>query len=142
MAARTKARKRAVDLLFAAEAQDRSALTILQEEQAAAARPGGRPVHEYTADLVSGIEAHQPRIDEIISSFSRGWTLSRMPSVDRNVLRVSVFEILYGDPEVPVAVSVSEALQLVRELSTDDSPSFVNGLLGAVVTNKETLVTG
>ena len=82
---------------------------------------------------------HQPRIDEVLASYSEGWTLDRMPAVDRNVLRLGVYELLYVD-DVPDAVAVSEAMALVRDLSTDDSPQFVNGVLGAVVRNKPSLV--
>ena len=79
------------------------------------------------------------RIDEVLASYSEGWTLDRMPAVDRNVLRLGVYELLYVD-DVPDAVAVSEAMALVRDLSTDESPQFVNGILGAVVRNKPTLV--
>jgi len=125
---RSKARKRALDILFEAELRGADPVATL-EERAAAADP---PVREYTAKLVRGVAAHASEIDARISAcLALGWTLPRMPRVDRNALRIAVFEIGYG--EVPDAVAISEAVRLVSELSTDDSPSFVNGVLSAVV---------
>ena len=139
MSARSKARKRALDLLFASEVRGRSAIDALDEEIGdASSEPGGRPVADYTGVLVRGVSEHQPRIDELLATYAQGWTLDRMPSVDRNVLRLGVYEVLYVD-DVPDAVAVSEALQLVRDLSTDDSPGFVNGVLGNIVRDKATL---
>jgi N utilization substance protein B len=133
--ARTKARKRALDLLFAAEARGLSAVAMLDEAIAA----GEGPSNAYTATLVRGVVAEQARIDELLSSYSQEWTLDRMPAVDRNVLRLGVWELLYAT-DVPEHVAVSEAMQLVRDLSTDDSPQFVNGILGAIQRDKATLV--
>jgi transcription antitermination protein NusB len=128
---RSKARKRALDILFEAELRDTDPITTL-EERAADANP---PVREYTAELVRGVAAHTAEIDARISAcLASGWTLPRMPRVDRNALRIAVFEIDYG--EVPDAVAVAEAVQLVSELSTDESPAFVNGVLRAVTTSK------
>ncbi len=139
MSARTKARKRALDLLFASEVRGRSAVDALDEEISdAVSEPGGRPVADYTGVLVRGVTEHQVRIDDLLTTYSQGWTLARMPSVDRNVLRLGVFEVLYVD-DVPDAVAVSEALHLVQDLSTDDSPGFVNGVLGNIVRDKATL---
>ena len=128
---RSKARKRALDILFEAELRDTDPITTL-EERAADANP---PVREYTAELVRGVAAHTAEIDARISAcLASGWTLPRMPRVDRNALRIAVFEIDYG--EVPDAVAVAEAVQLVSELSTDESPAFVNGVLRAVTTSE------
>ncbi|MBB6629489.1 transcription antitermination factor NusB [Nocardioides sp. KIGAM211] len=133
MSARTKARKRALDVLFASELRSESAVVALDR----AIADGEGPTHDYTAVLVRGVVEHQARIDELLRSFSEGWTLERMPAVDRNVLRLGVYELLYAD-DVPDAVAVSEAMTLVRELSTDESPAFVNGVLGAVQRDKAT----
>ncbi|HKX16182.1 MAG TPA: transcription antitermination factor NusB [Propionibacteriaceae bacterium] len=125
---RSKARKRALDILFEAELRDADTVATL-EERTSAASP---PVREYTAELVRGVAANAADIDARISAcLAPGWSLPRLPRVDRNVLRIAVFEIDYG--EVPDAVAVAEAVQLVSELSTDESPAFVNGVLGAVV---------
>jgi transcription antitermination protein NusB len=133
--ARSKARKRALDLLFAADLRRESAGEVLDR---AIAEDAG-PSNPYTETLVRGVVEHLARIDEVLSTYSRGWTLDRMPAVDRNVLRIGVFEMLYVD-DVPDAVAVTEAMALVRDLSTDESPSFVNGVLGAVMKNKPLLV--
>ena len=134
MAARTKARKRAVDVLFEAQQRRRDAVTVLADRIAQA----DPPVHEYTVTLVEGVTARRERIDELITTYAEGWTLDRMPAVDRNVLRLGIYELLYADA-VPDAVAVSEAMALVRDLSTDESPQFVNGILGAVLRNKPSL---
>ena len=133
MSARSKARKRALDVLYASELRGESAIEALER----AIDEGEGPTNEYTADLVRGVVDHQPRIDEVLASYSEGWALERMPAVDRNVLRLGIYELLYVD-DVPDAVAVSEAMALVRDLSTDESPQFVNGVLGAVVRNKPT----
>jgi len=135
VSARSKARKRALDLLYASELRRESAVDALDR----AIGEGEGPANPYTDDLVRGVVEHQPRIDEVLASYSEGWTLDRMPAVDRNVLRLGVYELLYVD-DIPDAVAVSEAMALVRDLSTDESPQFVNGILGAVVRNKPTLV--
>jgi transcription antitermination protein NusB len=131
MSARTKARKRALDVLFESEVRGLE-LDGTLEERLTAQEP---PVKEYTVELVRGVTEHRARIDELLTSYSEGWTLHRMPAVDRNVLRIGVFEVLYVE-EVPDAVAVTEAINLVRDLSTDESPSFVNGVLGNIVRNK------
>ena len=135
MAARSKARKRALDVLYECEVRGLPLGETLDERVLA----GEPPVNEYTVTLVRGITEQQARIDELIRTYAQGWSLERMPAVDRNVLRLGILEILYVD-EVPDAVAVSEAMNLVRDLSTDDSPAFVNGVLGAVLRDKATLI--
>jgi len=134
MAARSKARKRALDIVFECEARNLM-LNDLLDERVVTNEP---PVNEYTVTLVRGLAHNINRIDDLLENYSEGWSLDRMPAVDRNVLRLGVFEILYVD-DVPDAVAVSEAMNLVRDLSTDDSPSFVNGVLGNIVRNKPAL---
>jgi N utilization substance protein B len=135
MSARTKARKRALDVLFASELRSEDAVVALDR----AVAEGEGPTNAYTTTLVRGVVEHRAGIDEVLASYSEGWTLDRMPAVDRNVLRLGVYELLYVE-DVPDAVAVSEATALVRELSTDDSPSFVNGVLGAVQRNKAAIL--
>jgi N utilization substance protein B len=134
MSARSKARKRALDLIFAAEARGKAPGDFLAEQVEA----GETPTNDYTVTLAQGVADHLARIDELISTYAEGWTLDRMPAVDRNVLRLGVFELLWVD-DVPDAVAISEALNLVRELSTDESPTFVNGVLGQIARNKDRL---
>ena len=128
---RSKARKRALDILFEAELRGLDPLTTLAERTEAA----NPPVREYTAELVRGVAAHAAEIDVRISAcLAPGWTLPRIPRVDRSALRIAVFEIDYG--EVPDPVAVAEAVQLVSNLSTDESPAFVNGVLRAVAASR------
>jgi transcription antitermination protein NusB len=134
MSARTKARKRALDLLFAAEARGAAATDLLEEQLKA-----GEVNNPYTATLVRGVAAEQARIDEVISDYARDWSLKRMPAVDRNVLRLAVWELLFAD-DIPAGVAVSEAVTLVQDLSTDESPAFVNGVLAAIERDRATLV--
>ncbi|MBK5217322.1 MAG: transcription antitermination factor NusB [Propionibacteriales bacterium] len=134
MGARTKARKRALDVLFECELRSLPLGDTLAERLAA----GDPPVNDYTVTLVEGIVENRERIDDLLASHSVGWTLERMPVVDRNLLRIGTYEILYVDG-VPDAVAVSEAVNLARELSTDESPAFINGLLSRLIELKPTL---
>jgi transcription antitermination protein NusB len=134
MPARSKARKRALDVLFEAEVRGEPVLELL-EERVADASP---PVAPYAVELVRGVQAHRDRIDELLGQYAEGWTLDRMAPVDRNVLRIGSYELLWAD-DVPDGVAISEAVQLVRDLSTDASPAFVNGLLARILELKPTL---
>jgi len=132
--ARSKARKRALDVLFEAELRQQPVLDVLAE-RAADEVP---PLPAYAAELVRGVHEHQERIDELIAGNAQGWTLERMPAVDRNLLRIGAYELLWAD-DVPDAVAISEAVQLARDLSTEGSPGFVNGLLARLLELKPTL---
>jgi len=136
MGARSKARKRALDLLYASELRTENPVEALDR----AIEAGEGPTNDYTATLIRGVAEHQPRIDELLAAYSEGWTLDRMPAVDRNVLRLGVYELIWAD-DVPDAVAVTEAMALVRDLSTDESPAFVNGILGNILRNKPTLTS-
>jgi transcription antitermination protein NusB len=135
VAARTKARKRALDLLFEAEQRHVNALDLLRERLAAPVTEA--PLSAYTVALVEGVVGHWTDIDDAITTYAQGWALERMPAVDRAILRIGAYEVLYG--EVPEPVAISEAVALARELSTDDSPKFVNGVLGRLLEVKPTL---
>jgi transcription antitermination protein NusB len=132
--ARSKARKRALDVLFEAELRGVPVLDLLAERITL----GSPPVPAYAADLVRGVTVNSARIDELISEYAEGWTLARMPAVDRNVLRIGIYELLWA-PDIPDAVAISEAVLLARDLSTDASPTFVNGLLARIAALKPTL---
>jgi len=136
MSARSKARKRALDVLFEAELRGLPVLELLAERITL----GSPPVPAYAADLVRGVAVHTARIDELIAEHSEGWTMDRMPAVDRNVLRIGVYELLWA-PDVPDGVVISEAVALVSDLSTDASPAFVNGLLARIAELKPSLPT-
>ena len=128
MAARSKARKRALDILFEAELRGLPTLELLSERQSL----GDVPVQPYAAELVRGVASHSERIDELISWNLVDWTMERMPAVDRNILRIGVYELLWAD-DVPDGVAISEAVVLARDLSTDGSPAFINGMLSRVM---------
>lgn len=137
MSARRKARKRALDLLFEAD-QRRIDVRQLLSERRDSAHP---PISDYAAQLVSGVASHHEHIDELLSSYSAGWTVDRMPAVDRALLRIGAYEILW-EPDVPDAVAVDEAVALATDLSTDDSPGFVNGLLARIMSIKPSVLGG
>lgn len=137
MGARTKARKRAADILFEAEQRRWDAVRLLRDRIEKPLTES--PVPQYAADIVEGVAEHRERIDELLETYSNGWTIERMPAVDRALLRVGAWEILFN-AEVPDAVAIDEAVDLAAQLSTDDSPAFVNGLLGRIVELKPTLL--
>jgi transcription antitermination protein NusB len=134
--ARTKARKRALDLLFEAEQRGVNAADLLRERLAAPVTEA--PLSEFTADLVMGVVEHWGQVDELIATYSQGWTLQRMPAVDRAILRLGAYEVIWSS-DVPEPVAISEWVGLATELSTDDSPRFVNGLLARLAEVKPTL---
>lgn len=130
MPARRKARKRALDVLYEADLRAAPLPEVLADYTARLDDP--KPAHlAYATTLVEGVAAHQERIDEIIGSYAEGWTLDRMPPVDRNLARIAVFELVWVD-EIDDAVAITEAVELARQLSTDDSPRFLNGVLGRI----------
>jgi N utilization substance protein B len=137
VSARHKARKRALDVLFQADLRGVDPLTVLADSERLRSEEGDSPLNPYVAELVTGVKSHQERIDELLTTYSLGWTLDRMPGVDRAILRLGVYEVLWGD--VPEAVALDEAVTLARELSTDDSPAFVNGLLARIAGQRSTL---
>lgn len=133
--ARSKARRRALDILFEAEQREVSAMSALTARREKA----GQIINPYSVDLVEGVTAMAGSIDEFLQTYSQGWTLERMPAVDRIILRIGTWELLYND-DVPDGVAVSEAVELAKVLSTDESPQFVNGLLGRLQQIKPTLL--
>ena len=132
--ARSKARKRALDILYEAELRGSPVLELPAERITL----GHPPVPDYAAGLVRGVAVHQARIDELISQYAEGWTLDRMPAVDRNIVRIGVYELLWA-ADVPDAVAINEAVLLAQDLSTDASPGFVNALLARIAELKPTL---
>ncbi|HET8593922.1 MAG TPA: transcription antitermination factor NusB [Intrasporangium sp.] len=136
MAARTKARARALDILFEADQRGVNALALLDERLAdRESRVANNP---YTATLVRGVVERWTDINAALTDYSQGWTLARMPNVDRAILRLGAWEVLFND-EIPDPVAISEAVALATELSTDESPAFVNGLLARLAEVKETI---
>ncbi|GAA4686553.1 N utilization substance protein B [Phytohabitans rumicis] len=130
MPARRKARKRALDVLYEADMRDMAPGEVLDAYVKRIEQP--RPEHlGYAMGLVEGVATHLDRIDELIASYAEGWTLDRMPVVDRNLARIAVYELLYVE-EIDDAVAITEAVELAKQMSTDDSPRFLNGMLGRI----------
>jgi transcription antitermination protein NusB len=136
VAARSKARKRALDILFEAEIRGEPVLDLLVLRT----QEASPPVPAYAAELVRGVHEHGQQIDQLLADYAKGWTLDRMPAVDRNILRIGLQELLWND-DVPDAVAISEAVTLAGDLSTDDSAAFVNGLLARLLELKPTLLS-
>jgi len=131
--ARTKARKRALDILFQADIRgDDLAVTLASEAKRAVNEPAREASWLYAREIVDGVIDNRDEIDEQITTYAKDWSLARMPAVDRALLRMAVWEILFND-EVPTAVAIDEAVELAKEFSTDDSGSFVHGVLARVV---------
>lgn len=134
MSARTKARKRALDVLYVADIRQISMTdALVAETQRAMDQPERNSSWSYARDIVQGVIDHQSEIDELIETYSQGWSLNRMPTLDRGIVRMGIWELRHND-EIPDAVAISEAVELAQSLSTDDSASFVNGLLGRIAT--------
>lgn len=130
---RHQARKRAVDLLFEAEARGITPAEAAETREALAQNQSDvSGLNPYTVTVAKGVTQHSAHIDDLISTHLQGWTLDRLPAVDRAILRVAVWELLHAD-DVPEPVAVDEAVELAKHLSTDESPGFVNGLLGQVM---------
>jgi len=128
VAARSKARKRAVDVLYEADVRGDDRLSVLRD-RIETANP---PVPEHTVRLVEGVAEHAVRIDQLIDAHASNWSIDRLPDVDRAILRMATFELLWAD-DVPDLVVIDEAVELAKALSTDDSPGYVNGVLGAIL---------
>jgi N utilization substance protein B len=139
VSARTKARKRAVDALFAADLREEHPAALLDEtyKQVEDHQNQG-PIFDYARTLIDGVVDHQGEIDTLLETYSEGWSLERMPNVDRAILRVAVWEIVYND-EIPDAVAIDEAVDLAKDYSTDASGAFVNGLLTSISSTKKAL---
>lgn len=132
MSARTKARKRALDVLFDADVRGRSiADALVDASKRADAEPQRASSWEYAVRIVRGVEEHRAEIDELIETYAQGWTINRMPALDRAIVRIGVWELLHN-PEIPPVVAIAEAVEAATVLSTDDSAGFVNGLLARI----------
>ena len=135
MSARTKARTRALEVLFEAEQRSASVFDMIKARR----EQTDQTINPYTLELVEGVVSMQETIDEFLGTYSQGWPLERMPSVDRIILRIGAWELLYND-DVPDKVAISEAVELAKSLSTDESPAFINGLLSRLHQLKDSLL--
>ncbi len=138
MSARSKARKQALDLLYETDIRGTDLVATLLERDVPADGPDARPIREYTRELVNGVSDNRRKIDELITTYAQGWDMDRLPAVDRNILRLGIYEILYSTA-VPTSVAIDEALDLAKELSSDDSSKYIHGVLGRIASIKDTI---
>lgn len=138
MSARSKARKAALDLLYEADIRGTNAVETLNTRDVIEEGPDARPIREYTRELVIGVGENFRKIDELITTYAQGWDMDRLPAVDRNILRIGIYEILWSTT-IPDGVAIDEALTLAKELSTDSSAGFIHGVLGRISSIKDSL---
>ena len=138
MSARSKARKQALDLMYETDIRGTDLVKTLEERDIPADGPDARPIREYTRELVNGVSTNRRKIDELITTYAQGWDMDRLPAVDRNILRLGIYEILWSN-SVPTSVAIDEALDLAKELSSDDSSKYIHGVLGRIASIKDTI---
>ncbi|MBU3734045.1 MAG: hypothetical protein RLZZ334_248 [Actinomycetota bacterium] len=138
MSARSKARKQALDLLYETDIRGTNLVETLVSRDVPAEGPDARPIRDYTKDLVNGVSENRRKIDELITTYAQGWDMDRLPAVDRNILRLGIYEILWAK-DVPTSVAIDEALLLAKELSSDDSSKYIHGVLGRIASIKESI---
>ena len=138
MSARSKARKQALDLLYETDIRGTDLVKTLEERDIPADGPDARPIREFTRELVNGVSDNRRKIDELITTYAQGWDMDRLPAVDRNILRLGIYEILWSN-SVPTSVAIDEALDLAKELSSDDSSKYIHGVLGRIASIKDTI---
>ena len=138
MSARSKARKQALDILFESDIRGSVALDILVSRDVIEEGPDARPIREYTREIINGVSDHRRKIDELIATYAQGWDMDRLPAVDRSILRIGIYEIVWANT-LPDAVAIDEALTLAKELSTDESAGYIHGVLGKVASIKESI---
>jgi transcription antitermination protein NusB len=138
VSARSKARKQALDLLYESDIRGSDLLQTLQSRDLVEEGPDARPIREYTKELINGVSENRRKIDELIATYAQGWDMDRLPAVDRNILRLGIFEILWAT-EVPIGVAIDESLVLAKELSSDESAKYIHGVLGRIASIKDTI---
>ena len=138
MSARSKARKQALDLLYEADIRGGSALEFLQSRDVVEDGPNARPIREFTKELVIGVSENSRKIDELITTYAQGWDVDRLPAVDRNILRLGIFESVWST-QLADGIAIDEALTLAKELSTDESAGYIHGVLGKISSIKESI---
>jgi len=138
VSARSKARKQALDLLYETDIRGTNLVETLMARDIPADGPEKRPIREYTRELVNGVSDNRRKIDELITTYAQGWDMDRLPAVDRNILRLGIYEILWSNA-VPTSVAIDEALDLAKELSSDDSSKYIHGVLGRIASIKDTI---
>jgi N utilization substance protein B len=131
VSARSKARKQALDLLYEADIRGASAADLLIARDLPQDGPDARPIREFTRELISGVTANKRKIDELITTYAQGWDMDRLPALDRNILRLGIYEIVWT-PELSEGIAIDEALNLAKELSTEESAGYIHGVLGKI----------
>ena len=138
MSARSKARKQTLDLLYEADIRGTSAAELLTARDVEEEGPDSRPIREFTKVLVSGVMEKKRKIDELITTYAQGWDMDRLPTVDRNILRIGIYEIVWSD-DLADGIAIDEALNLAKELSTDESATYIHGVLGRISSIKDSI---
>jgi N utilization substance protein B len=138
VSARSKARKQSLDILFEADIRGTLPLDILASRDVTEDGPDARPIREYTREIITGVAEHRRKIDELIATYAQGWDMDRLPTVDRNIMRLALYEILWS-PGLDDAIAIDEALSLAKELSTDESAVYIHGVLGRIASLKDGL---
>ena len=138
MSARSKARKQALDILYESDIRSSDAMAILESRDVTEEGPDARPIRDFTRELISGVTANKRKIDELIATYAQGWDMDRLAAVDRNILRLAIYEIVWSD-ELADGIAIDEALTLAKDLSTDDSATVIHGLLGKISSIKESV---
>ena len=138
MSARSKARKQSLDILYESDIRGTQPLDILASRDVTEEGPDSRPIREYTRELIAGVSENRRKIDELIATYAQGWDMDRLPAVDRNIMRLALFEILWSDG-LADAIAIDEALILAKELSTDESAGYIHGVLGRIASIKDGL---
>ncbi len=138
MSARSKARKQALDILYESDIRSSDALATLSSRDVVEDGPDARPIREFTRELISGVVEHKRKIDELIATYAQGWDMDRLAAVDRNILRLGLYEILWSE-DLADGIAIDEALTLAKDLSTEDSATFIHGLLGRISSIKDSI---
>jgi N utilization substance protein B len=138
VSARSKARKQTLDLLYEADIRSTSAADLLALRDVSEEGPDARPIREFTKLLIAGVTENKRKIDELISTYAQGWDMDRLPAVDRNILRLGIYEIVWS-ADLDDGIAIDEALTLARELSTDESAGYIHGVLGRISSIKDSI---
>ena len=138
MSARSKARKQALDILYESDIRNSDAMATLEARDIPEEGPDARPIRDFTRELIAGVTSNKRKIDELIATYAQGWDMDRLAAVDRNILRLGIYEIVYND-DLADGIAIDEAITLAKDLSTDDSATFIHGLLGKISSIKESV---
>ena len=138
MSARSKARKQALDILYESDIRNSDPVATLEARDIVEEGPDARPIRDFTRELISGVATNKRKIDELIATYAQGWDMDRLPTVDRNILRLGIYELIWT-PDLPEGVVINEALELAKQLSTDESASYIHGVLGKISMIRESI---